>query len=63
MRWSRSGTAGWGLPQSSVQFFARGHEAYVILTLADTGPGRGWDSVGHAAGTYRNRIKIEPSAR
>ncbi|MCA9587458.1 MAG: hypothetical protein KC657_19155 [Myxococcales bacterium] len=58
-----SPTAGWGLPQSSVQFFARGHEAYVILTLADTGPGRGWDSVGHAAGTYRNRIKIEPSAR
>ena len=32
----------------------------VLLTLADTGPGRGFDSVGHAAGSYRNRLRVEP---
>jgi hypothetical protein len=52
-----SPTAGWGVPQGSIQFFSR----FVLLTLADTGPGRGFDSVGHAAGTYRNRIRIEPN--
>jgi hypothetical protein len=51
-----SPTAGWGLPQSSIQFFSNA----VFLTLADTGPGRGFDSVGHASGTYRNRVRIEP---
>ena len=51
-----SPTAGWGIPQSSIQFFSN----TVFLTLADTGPGRGFDSVGHAAGTYRNRVRIEP---
>lgn len=55
-----SPTAGWGLPQNSVQFFSRGGEALVLLTLAETGPGRGYDSVGHAAGTYRNRLRVEP---
>lgn len=53
-----SPTAGWGVPQGSIQFFSRG-SGLVLLTLADTGPGRGFDSVGHAAGTYRNRIRIE----
>jgi hypothetical protein len=51
-----SPTAGWGIPQGSIQFFS----GLVLLTLADTGPGRGFDSVGHAAGTYRNRVRIEP---
>jgi hypothetical protein len=55
-----SPTAGWGVPQNAVQFFSRDGEAYVALTLAETGPGRGWASVGHAAGTYRNRLRIEP---
>jgi len=62
-----SPTAGWGLPQNSIQFFTRGgSEAVIVLTLAETGPGRGWQSVGHAEGTYRNRIRIEtvtPPAR
>src|SRR5690606_33004362 len=49
-----SPTAGWGVSQSSVQFFSR----YVLMTLADTGPGRGFDSVGHAAGVYRNRVRV-----
>jgi hypothetical protein len=30
-----------------------------FVTLAGTSVGRGWDSVGHAPGTYRNRMKIE----
>lgn len=55
-----SPTAGWGLPQNSIQFFARDSESVVVLTLAETGPGRGYDSVGHAAGTYRNRVRVEP---
>lgn len=55
-----SPTAGWGLPQNSIQFFAtKDGEGMVLLTLAETGPGRGYDSVGHAAGTYRNRLRIE----
>ena len=33
--------------------------ASVFVTLAGTSVGRGWDSVGHAAGTYRNRMTIE----
>lgn len=55
-----SPSAGWGLPQNSIQFFARGGaEAVVILTLAETGPGRGWHSVAHAEGTYKNRVRID----
>ena len=54
-----SPTAGSGLPQNSIQFFARDNESLVVLALAETGPGRGYDSVGHAAGTYRNRLRVE----
>jgi len=54
-----SPSAGWGLPQNSIQFFSRDGEGLVLLALAETGPGRGFDSVGHAAGTYRNRLRIE----
>lgn len=54
-----SPTAGWGLPQSSIQFFSRDGEGLVVLTLAGTGPGRGFDSVGHGEGTYRNRLRVE----
>ncbi len=54
-----SPTAGFGVPQNSIQFFDRGGEAIIILTLAETGPGRGFDSVGHAPGTYVNRIRVE----
>ena len=55
-----SPTAGSGLPQNSIQFFARDNESLVVLALAETGPGRGYDTVGHAAGTYRNRLRVEP---
>lgn len=50
-----SPTAGWGVPQNSIQFFSN----IVVIALAETGPGRGFDAVGHAAGTYRNRVRVE----
>ena len=59
-----SPTAGWGLPQNEVMF-ARQTSAltsglFLSLTLASTSTGRGFDSVGHAAGVYRNRMVIQP---
>ncbi len=55
-----SPTAGWGVPQNSIQLLSRGNnDALIVLTLAETGPGRGWHSVGHAEGTYRNRIRVD----
>lgn len=66
--WSRqlstelSPTAGWGLPQNAFEFGlasnAPSSAAYLTLTLAGTSVGRGWDSVGHAAGSYTNRMEI-----
>lgn len=57
----RSPTAGWGVGVAAVQFL-RGHQGQYafFLSLASTGPGRGFESVGHAPGVYRNRILIEP---
>jgi hypothetical protein len=55
-----SPTAGWGVTQGSIQFFSRDGQGIVLVTLADTGPGRGFDTVGHAAGVYRNRMHIVP---
>jgi hypothetical protein len=54
-----SPSAGWGVPQNSIQLISRGKEALIVLTLAETGPGRGWHSVGHAEGTYRNRVRVD----
>jgi len=55
-----SPAAGWGVPQNSIQLLSRGNkDAVIVLTLAETGPGRGWHSVGHAAGTYKNRIRVD----
>ncbi len=56
--------AGYGLPVNAVQFSRYradppGHVT-LALTLAGTEVGRGRDSVGHAAGTYRNRLRVEP---
>ncbi len=59
-----SPTAGWGLPENAIEFSLAGGdgsgEAAIFVTLAGTSVGRGWDSVGHAAGCYRNRIRITP---
>lgn len=56
-----SPTAGWGMPENAIEFsLADGARAAMIyLTLAGTSVGRGWDSVGHAPGVYRNRVTIE----
>jgi hypothetical protein len=56
-----SPTAGWGVPQNSIQFSARAREkeGFIVLTLAETGPGRGWLPVAHEEGTYRNRIRVD----
>ena len=59
-----SPTAGWGFPVNAVEFFLDDSvlfpTAYVYVTLAATSVGRGWDTVGHTAGVYRNCVKIEP---
>ena len=56
-----SPTAGWGMPENAVEFSLSdvGYAASFHLTLAGTSVGRGWDSVGHAEGVYRNRMSIE----
>lgn len=58
-----SPSAGWGLPENAIEFklFADRPDAQagIWITLAGTSVGRGWDSVGHAAGVYRNRIELE----
>jgi hypothetical protein len=60
---SLSPTAGWGVPVNAIEFSLSddGPEspASIFVTLAGTSVGRGWDCVGHAAGTYRNRILFE----
>jgi hypothetical protein len=58
-----SPTAGWGVAENALEF-SRTHDgraAALFLTLAATSVGRGWDSVTHAAGGYRNRMRIEPA--
>jgi len=55
-----SPTAGWGFPENSLQFDRLSDVALVYVTLASTSVGRGFDSVGHAAGTYRNRVRLLP---
>ena len=57
-----SPTAGYGVPENAVEFRLSAPEptasAHLFVTLAGTGVGRGWDSVGHAAGAYRNRLTV-----
>lgn len=58
-----SPTAGWGLPMNSIELERLGNSPgapiQVRLCLAATSVGRGWDSVGHAPGLYRSRIRID----
>jgi hypothetical protein len=57
-----SPTAGWGVPQNAIEFSLHGDSprspASLFFTLASTSVGRGFDSVGHAAGIYRNRMSV-----
>jgi hypothetical protein len=61
-----SPTAGWSVPVNAIEFSladdAPSSLASIFVTLAGTSVGRGWDCVGHRAGTYRNRIRLEPVA-
>jgi hypothetical protein len=58
-----SPTAGWNVPVNAIEFSLAGTSpsspASIFFTLAGTSVGRGWDCVGHAAGAYRNRMRIE----
>jgi hypothetical protein len=57
-----SPTAGWGVPVNSIGFWLSGDSAsspaFISIELAGTGIGRGYDSVGHSEGVYRNRMRI-----
>lgn len=58
-----SPTAGWGVPVNAIEFSLQADSiAHVFVTLAATSVGRGFESVGHAAGVYRNRMSIEQLA-
>jgi hypothetical protein len=57
-----SPAAGSGIPVNAIEL-ARGGDAetapvLITLTLADTSIGRGTQTVGHAAGVYRDRITV-----
>ena len=56
-----SPTAGWRVPVNAIEFSRDTEDgasvASFFVTLAGTSVGRGWDSVGHAAGTYRSRVR------
>lgn len=55
-----SPTAGWGVPVNAIEFSLDSEDprspASFFVTLAATSVGRGFSSVGHAAGAYRNRL-------
>lgn len=57
-----SPTAGYGLPVNALEFSLDGDSERsaggMWITLAATSVGRGWDTVGHAAGAYRNRMHV-----
>jgi hypothetical protein len=57
-----SPTAGWRVPMNAIEF-QRLHDELtapvtIWITLAATSVGRGWETVGHKAGIYRNRITV-----
>lgn len=58
-----SPTAGWKVPVNAIEFQRLGEPpgsmSCIWMTLAATSVGRGWDSVGHSPGTYRNRMSIK----
>lgn len=59
---SPSPTAGWGLSCNSVVFTLDPgtlSTMVIFVSLSSTSMGRGFDTVGHAAGTYRNRMRVE----
>ncbi|MEN9360346.1 MAG: hypothetical protein RL095_1881 [Verrucomicrobiota bacterium] len=53
-----SPSAGWGLPENAIEFRLKHQTAWISCTLAGTSVGRGFQSVGHRAGSYRNRLRL-----
>lgn len=53
-----SPTAGWGVPGNAIEFWSVPGAVQLVATLAGTSVGRGFHSVGHAAGRYRNRVVV-----
>lgn len=62
-----SPTAGWGAPVNALELHLdrtpRSSRVRLHAELAATSIGRGWDSVGHAAGVYRERLVVRPLGR
>lgn len=62
-----SPAAGWGVAQNAIEFSKieelAAPQFRLILTLAGTSVGRGFDSVGHAPGVYSNRLTIETDGK
>jgi len=62
-----SPTAGHSVSENAIAFGLAAPDpsspAQILLTLAGSGVGRGWDSVGHRAGVYRNRVLLHPFER
>jgi hypothetical protein len=67
---SLSPSAGWKLPVNAIEFQRLGDDAATAgalwITLAGTSVGRGWETVGHCAGIYRNglvfQVAVPPEA-
>jgi hypothetical protein len=56
-----SPTAGWGFSENAVEFrllTSNPASGALHISLANTSTGRGFDSVGHTAGVYRNRMHV-----
>jgi hypothetical protein len=57
-----SPTAGWHVPVNAIEFSRDSTDprsaASFFVTLAGSSVGRGFDSVGHGAGGYRNRMRV-----
>ena len=57
-----SPTGGWGVPENAIELSLAADrpdaDAMIFMTLAGTSVGRGFDSVGHSPGLYRNRIDL-----
>jgi hypothetical protein len=60
---SLSPSAGWGLPMNAIEFQrlydSPSAPGAIWITLAGTSVGRGWETVGHRAGIYRNGLVFQ----
>lgn len=62
-----SPSAGWSLPMNAIEFQrlddATDAPVSIWITLAATSVGRGWETVGHRSGIYRNNIEFQADSR